>query len=151
MPLNHQRWKEPERKEYEPRDGLFPGGETLGLRVISSPIDSIVDIIFVHGLTGDAFDTWYKKVAEAAGQEKAIALENNGQQNDKGLAHQRDSGGIYWPLQLLPNELPDARILTFGYDADITHVFGAVGQEKLRDHADTLLGDMAHSAMLMIR
>ncbi|KAI1167164.1 Alpha/Beta hydrolase protein [Nemania serpens] len=28
--------------------------------------------------------------------------------------------GVLWPLKLLPGDLPKARILTFGYDADVT-------------------------------
>jgi hypothetical protein len=43
----------------------------------------------------------------------------------------------------LPGDIADARILTFGYDADVTKIFGAVGQGRLRDHADALLGDLA--------
>jgi hypothetical protein len=30
--------------------------------------------------------------------------------------------GTSWPELLLPSEIPDARILTFGYDADIVHL-----------------------------
>jgi hypothetical protein len=52
---------------------------------------------FVHGLTGDVFNT---------------RLE--------------DRFGIYWPLALLGNGPPKARIMTFGYDADVMHAKGPI-------------------------
>ncbi|RMZ84471.1 hypothetical protein DV738_g741, partial [Chaetothyriales sp. CBS 135597] len=50
-------------------------------------------IIFVHGLTGDRERTWMAKDAVAP-----------------------------WPQTLLPSEVLNARILTFGYDADVTNL-----------------------------
>jgi len=32
---------------------------------------------------------------------------------------------IYWPRDLLPKTIPDARVLTYGYDTNIRHIFDA--------------------------
>lgn len=96
------------------RERLFPNGETYGLWVLHEPSEPLVDIIFVHGLTGNSYNTWLE-----AGSE------------------------IYWPLHLLSKDVPDARILAFGYDADIAKFLGPVSQNKLRDHASALLGELA--------
>ena len=96
------------------RQRLFPNGETYGLRVLHDPAEPLVDIIFVHGLTGDSYHTWLEA-----------------------------KSGIYWPVHLLRNDVPDARIMTFGYDADVTKFLGPVSQNNLRDHASALLGELA--------
>lgn len=61
-----------------------------GVEVLSDCLDAVVDICFVHGLTGDRLGTW-----TASGQ------------------------ATPWPQTLLPPRLGKARILTYGYDAYI--------------------------------
>ncbi|TGO16296.1 hypothetical protein BPAE_0505g00010 [Botrytis paeoniae] len=51
--------------------------------------DAAVDIIFIHGLTGNREKTWTGKY------------------------------GIFWPKDLLSKDIPDARIWSWGYDANI--------------------------------
>ena len=72
-------------------------------------------IVFVHGLTGDRERTW---------------------------THQ--SSSCFWPEELLPPDLPDARIFTYGYDADVAHFFSPVSQSRIGNYAQTLLGSLAH-------
>ena len=72
---------------------------------------TIVDIVFVHGLTGNAYSTWLHK-----------------------------STNVHWPSMLLKNNIPDARILTFGYDADIVNWWSQASNNRVGNHADNLLG-----------
>ncbi|KAI1416004.1 hypothetical protein F5Y13DRAFT_186857 [Hypoxylon sp. FL1857] len=96
---------------------LFPGGSTRGLNVIYEPGSEsdrpLVDVLFIHGLTGDSFRTWY-----------------------------HSSSGVYWPRDFISKSLPDARVMTFGYDADVTNLFGAVGQGTLQSYAETLVAQL---------
>ncbi|KAL9628899.1 MAG: hypothetical protein Q9164_007109, partial [Protoblastenia rupestris] len=71
-------------------------------------------IIFVHGLTGSQLSTWTTSGATAA-----------------------------WPRLLLPDDIPDARISAFGYDADVLNLLGPAGQNRIRHHARNLLGGIA--------
>lgn len=96
------------------REQIFPNGRNYGLQVLHDPAEPLVDIIFVHGLTGDSYNTWLEA-----------------------------DSGIYWPVHLLSKDVPDARIMTFGYDADVTKFLGPVSQNNLRDHASALLGELA--------
>jgi hypothetical protein len=96
------------------QEDLFPNNQVHGLRVLYQPSNPLVDIIFVHGLTGDSYNTWLQPTS-----------------------------GIYWPVQLLSKDISDARIMTFGYDADVTKFLGPVGQNNLRDHASNLLAELA--------
>ncbi|MCJ1421269.1 hypothetical protein MMC32_007631 [Xylographa parallela] len=86
-----------------------------GLKVLHDVEDAQVDIIFVHGLTGDRERTW----------------------TAKGAKHP-------WPQTLLPQTLPKARILTFGYDASFADWKSAVSKNSVYNHAEGLLSNVAN-------
>ncbi|KAI1350937.1 hypothetical protein F5Y01DRAFT_315219 [Xylaria sp. FL0043] len=50
---------------------------------------------------------------------------------------------IFWPRDLLRDDLKMARVITWGYDADIANIFAPAGQKSLFGHANTLLRDLA--------
>ncbi|KAJ2993782.1 hypothetical protein NUW58_g1738 [Xylaria curta] len=92
---------------------VFTSKETRGLQVLKEPEEpDDIEVIFIHGLTGDSHRTWLHP------------------------------SGVYWPTDLLPEDIVGARILSFGYDADVTKI-GAVGQGSLRNHASTLVAEYA--------
>lgn len=74
-------------------------------------VDAVVDICFVHGLTGNRNTTWTARKQEEP-----------------------------WPKKLLPQALPNlkARILTYGYDA-YPIALGARSLNKLTGHANHFL------------
>jgi len=69
--------------------------------------------VFVHGLTGDGENTWKKSGAEAP-----------------------------WPKTLLHDALPQARIMTYSYDADIANLGQPAGNNRIAEHARNLNGDL---------
>jgi hypothetical protein len=71
-------------------------------------------IVFVHGITGDHESTWTR-------------TENH----------------VFWPKDLLPKEIANARIMTFGYDADIVKAFSITSSNTLRNHGQALMHDLA--------
>ncbi|KIV87767.1 hypothetical protein PV11_03289 [Exophiala sideris] len=80
-----------------------------GIKVWYDPGHADVDIVFIHGLPGDRERTWTHEAA----------LEP-------------------WPKAILPDHLPSARILTFGYDAYIVRKGKAV-TNQLMDHSKDFL------------
>jgi hypothetical protein len=74
----------------------------------------VIDIVAVHGLNGHCETTW------TAG---------NG------------IDSVNWLRDLLPHDLPNARILSWGYDAN-THSGSRVSCQYLFDHARTLVSDL---------
>ncbi|MCJ1271835.1 hypothetical protein MMC22_011740 [Lobaria immixta] len=89
---------------------VFP----TGLKCLYEPKSPVVDVIFVHGLTGGRERTWTATNAVSP-----------------------------WPQMLLPTKLPDARILTFGYDADVVHWRAMVSKSRIGNHAEDLLTTVA--------
>lgn len=53
------------------------------------------------------------------------------------------SHDIFWPAALLPEVIPNARIWTWGYDADIDGFWSSASQNTVSQHATNLLSDVA--------
>ncbi|KAH8590732.1 hypothetical protein B0O99DRAFT_300172 [Bisporella sp. PMI_857] len=85
-----------------------------GIKLLYNPEHSVVDIILVHGLTGDYEKTWTAKNAATP-----------------------------WPQSMLPSKIPNARILTFGYDAYIADWRGMVSRNRIGNHSMNLLTSVA--------
>lgn len=71
-----------------------------------------VDIVFVHGLNGDPHNTWTSETSE-----------------------------VFWPFKILPPVLEGekARVLVYGYDADVTSFTDGVSKDKIHNHAEQLV------------
>ncbi|CAP99847.1 Pc22g25590 [Penicillium rubens Wisconsin 54-1255] len=80
----------------------------IGMKVLSDPSNADLDVVFVHGLTGNRERTW---------------------------AHEN---GTLWPRDLLPKDLPKARVMTFGYDVDIFSFTSITFSDRLYDYSQSL-------------
>ncbi|KAF2187179.1 kinase-like protein [Zopfia rhizophila CBS 207.26] len=92
------------------RRKTFPSG----IKLLHDAQNSTVDIIFVHGLTGDREKTWTA-----------------------------NSAATPWPQALLPGTLPTARILTFGYDAYVADWQGIISKNRIGNYSMDLLTAVA--------
>lgn len=79
--------------------------------------------MFLHGLTGNRADTWTKTFKFKGKEVKT-----------------------FWPEELLPQSIPTARIITYGYDADVIDLkpFRMASNNGLQDHATDLCTNLAH-------
>lgn len=84
--------------------------DTNGMMTLHDPVNPVVDICFIHGVNGGNVSTWTMK-----------------------------SESMYWPRDLLPKDIPDARILSFGYEAKLVDFWAKVSQNSLGQHADNLI------------
>ncbi len=73
----------------------------------------IYSVVFLHGWRGKRTKTWL-----AAG------------------------AATPWPQELLSKKIPEARIISFGYNADIVHFTREAGQNTVREHARNLVSDL---------
>ncbi|KAH0537361.1 hypothetical protein FGG08_005840 [Glutinoglossum americanum] len=72
-------------------------------------------IVAVHGLNGDAYNTWTT-----------------------------DKSKVFWlgDGSLLPGAIKNARILTFGYNANVTSLLGSTSSNRILQHAQTLVAQL---------
>ncbi|KAL8753800.1 MAG: hypothetical protein Q9184_005311 [Pyrenodesmia sp. 2 TL-2023] len=90
-----------------------------GLTEVFRPTDGVdVDIIFVHGLDGHPYRTWTS-----------------------------DEGHIFWPADLLPAAVAEdkARVLVYGYHADLASTADGVSKDKIHNHAEQLVAVLSAS------
>ena len=109
----------PERESIRVRD--------VGLTKLFEPQDcvAIADVVFVHGLQGHPWKTWRVKEAKSS-----MMFGFN----------KRPPTRVFWPHDLLPDDVPNVRIFTYGYDSHISHyVSGPANQSNISQHGLTLL------------
>lgn len=91
--------------------------KAFGLTQIYTPRDDpTIDIVFVHGLNGHPHDSWTSKTT-----------------------------GCFWPTDLLPDVLASLRprILTYGYNANVTAFTDGASRDSVVSHAETLASSLA--------
>ncbi|KAJ5166181.1 uncharacterized protein N7482_004962 [Penicillium canariense] len=91
-----------------------------------SDANSLVDIVFLHGLNGSIGNTFTQTTGRF------------------GKRHR-----VTWPRDLLGEDLTvngtlQARIMGFGFDADLFNFFGRKGRETIASTADTFLSALAN-------
>ncbi len=67
-------------------------------------------VVLVHGLTGHPYGTW-----------------------------STDDHKVFWPADLLPTNVKNARILVYGYDAAVASFKEGISKDKIHNHAETLV------------
>ncbi|KAI1120345.1 Alpha/Beta hydrolase protein [Nemania abortiva] len=85
-----------------------------GIKVLYEPHNPIVDLVFVHGITGHRDHTW-----------------------------SADRNSDPWPKLMLPSRIPEARILTFGYDASVIGFWRSISRNSIGDHSNNLLSALS--------
>ena len=93
---------------------------SLGLKLLYSPPDPLIDFIFIHGLRGGSVKTWCKS----------------------------SDLRLFWPQAWLPRDpdLQNARIHSFGYNSNWGDSSDA--SLDLHDFGRSLLGELATSPVL---
>ncbi|KAL3418862.1 hypothetical protein PVAG01_09083 [Phlyctema vagabunda] len=136
-----------------------------GITVLHEPVqsDTLADIVFVHGLQGHPRRTWTWNCADnlsASTSWDSISIESRVEKNKKHFWSRKAKGDVktqavqptepneqndvFWPYHLLPKDCPKARILTWGYDSEVSKFFsGAASKNNIFAHSRGLLEDLS--------
>ncbi|MCJ1462954.1 hypothetical protein MMC07_001558 [Pseudocyphellaria aurata] len=87
----------------------------FGITELYSGEDPVVDIVAVHGLNGHALRTWTSENSQLSWL------------SDK---------------DMLPKVVSNVRILTWGYDANVTSLLGSTSSDRILQHAQTLVAQL---------
>ena len=118
----------------------------------------------MHGLFGHPRKTWAAKKKPSksprpssskarAHQHSAVERPQNSAsqspqpstgENDRRTSPNNEEGDtVYWPQALLSTVIPDVKIFSYGYDADIDGFLSSAGQNTIHQHAESLLSDLS--------
>lgn len=89
-----------------------------GLLELHNPPEATVDIILIHGLHGDRTGTW---------------------------THGSGHDSVFWPKDLLAADTRKARIMTFGYDANIAHFWARPSENRMDTYSNDLLQQLENN------
>ncbi|MCJ1400344.1 hypothetical protein MMC11_003549 [Xylographa trunciseda] len=99
----------------------------------------IADLIFVHGLQGHPRRTWqYPKTGDRP--QKGVLKKVAGVLRGKSPIQGPTQPTVFWPADFLPEDFRNVRILTYGYDSQVSHYFsGPANRLNLSQHGEALL------------
>ena len=126
---------------------VYPHVQDEGFTELYTPpesVETIADIIFVHGLRGHPRKTWQLEKSQETTDERSGSkwFWKKKKDGKDGKLKQDQPGSenrCYWPFDLLPLDVKNVRVLTYGYDSSPTHWVKAANRMTISQHATNLL------------
>jgi hypothetical protein len=100
-------------------------------------------VVFIHGIRGDARRTWTSTQRSKA--EKPQKLARRGFSKLKSLAGGSSSAtadpatSVFWPGDFLLKDVPGLRVITFGYNADVSAFLNRTSNSSIFSIAQDLV------------
>ena len=112
--------------------------EDRGLTILHQPGDEqsvIADLVFVHGLQGHPQRTWQSSVTS-----QQHTAGGNSFKRWRDHLRDKEGAGVFWPADLIPQDFPELRVLTYGYDSKVTGYYASSKSKNgIFDHGNSLL------------
>ena len=110
-------------------------------KLFEPPVENVLaDVVFVHGPQGHPLETSRYKTATRPSSQPFSASKFLRLSNAKVPVEEPSRNSGYWPMDLLPSDLQNTRILTYGYDSKVTQAFAApTSQNHIHRHGKSFL------------
>ena len=116
-----------------------------------------LSIIFVHGLGGSPQRTWTKGRKRPSPPLKsrkswAYILKGHGRKQELAVGTAvPEERNVFWPRDLLPEIVKNARIMTYGYDSKPFRFGKTVNQNTISEHARNMLHGIQRQRQRFVR
>ena len=101
------------------------------------------DIVFVHGVGGHPVETWrHVRMPKGSTSKLSGRLRFRSRHREKEVdtvEDQQSRSSCFWPLELLPKSVPNARLFTYGYDSHPIRFGQSANRMFITQHAEDLL------------
>ena len=113
-----------------------------GLTTLHQPRDEqsiTADLVFVHGLQGHPRKTWQSSLTP-----QQHTSGHNPFKRWRDQRRDKEGAGVFWPADLIPQDFPELRVLTYGYDSKITGYYASSKSKNgIFDHGNSLLNALS--------
>jgi hypothetical protein len=123
--------KDPIKAEY---------ANNLCLNLTTLTDSAILSLFFVHGLSGHPIKTWSKE--PPLEDRRSIIRLLTKRNKAKKPFDVSDSSSVFWPRDLLPADVPNVRIVSYGYQSEVLKMFAAANKNNIFQHAQNMLADI---------
>ncbi|KAG8530141.1 uncharacterized protein KY384_005624 [Bacidia gigantensis] len=104
----------------------------------NSQVDKKVNIIFVHGLRGHPLETWTSSLPSTIKSKFSYLQNIRLFRSISSLFSNGQEKRVFWPRDFLAEDIPQARVWTFGYNADVVELFLANNANSVSVHGSNL-------------
>ncbi|KAK8185424.1 uncharacterized protein BKA78DRAFT_346734, partial [Phyllosticta capitalensis] len=119
----------------------------VGISTVYVPpegIKTVADVCFVHGLGGHREETWTCTGSQKNSStfQKCLRKLKTGTSTPANETEASDQHNVFWPKDLLRQDLENVRIMMWGYDSAFTGLLSGSNQSSLLGYGKSLLNDL---------
>jgi hypothetical protein len=116
---------------------------------------TIHSLVFVHGLNGHPIKTWSATAASAIDEKKKRSLSEifrrRKKQPSSAAAAASEKDSVFWPRDILAKDVPNCRIITYGYESNPHQMFAAANKNNILGHAKNMLAEIQRNRVHVCR
>jgi hypothetical protein len=86
--------------------------------------------------------TWTANVPPSVNRQSSGSFWKTIFGNKTSIQEETEAQSVFWPKDLLPYDMPRARIIMYGYEAEIVDLFKSVSQNSLYAISRDILNDL---------
>ncbi|KAL8724942.1 MAG: hypothetical protein Q9181_006602, partial [Wetmoreana brouardii] len=98
--------------------------------------------VVVEGSSPQKAETWSTDTANQRERSRLRRIFHRKRNYSPSEPNNSSQNSVFWPKDLLAEDIPEVRILSYGYEAEIVRAFAPVGTANIFQHAQNLLAEI---------